>query len=450
MRKNLLWSLVPILFIVIFFHGCSTTKSEIDIFKDLQANSAFSLPHGMEIKEFSIIKRLTDQNQKTDKVYVQIDVENSELSQSRAYVMDYTHYNEGWMLDSVVEYMDEDYWSVQAKVGPTKEILMESLIDWSNKSITANYSQFSLHTSIDAPLYFEAGKYDVSFSEEHLVGDSYQCLVSVVRHFTYVSSYEDILVSFTLNPHSYVWELVSAEPMALSADWLVAEEWSYNEEIELSFYDLHLSDESMTLSCPKAYGYMCESTILTLTIPTFEQICPTISIIDCGGLRGSIYGEITLLPDGMWIEDRDSEVVKFDGSIEVCYPRNATREKYIAFANECIEAIYENNDFERYLNLLHPSLRLEHQSIPDITWGESWNSESTLEEFTFKDFLLYDDYGGNGFWGEYAEEITSYFREMDYNVDTVSMLGIELLIDGENDFVLMTIIKDGENFYLYV
>ena len=169
MRKKQLWSLVFIIIIIFLFYGCSGTKSETDLLKDLQADSAFSLPDGMEIKEFSIIKRLTDQNKKTDKVYVQVDVENAELSQSRAYVMDYTHYNEGWMLDSVVEHMDDDYWSVQAKVVPTEEILMESLIAWSNKSITSYYSQYSLHTSIETPMYFEAGKYDVSFSQESLV-----------------------------------------------------------------------------------------------------------------------------------------------------------------------------------------------------------------------------------------------------------------------------------------
>ena len=165
MRRKIICTLMLFLFILIPLQGCSSIKDEAELMNDLQSSNAFSIPDDVTVNSLTVIKRLTDEKNKTDKVYVQVDIDNAEFSQSRAYIMDYTHYNEGWILDNVEEYWENEYWTVYPKTAPSEETILSELIDWSNTSIRANYDWATKESPMQGPLFFEDGKYDVSFAD---------------------------------------------------------------------------------------------------------------------------------------------------------------------------------------------------------------------------------------------------------------------------------------------
>lgn len=446
MRKKIVWILVLLFFVLIPLQGCSTKKNEEDLMLDLRSSKAFSVPDGVEIKNLSVIKRLTDEKNKTDKVYVQVDIENTEFSQTRAYIMDYTLYNEGWMLDSMEEYWEDDYWTVHPKKEPSVSTILDELVCWSNSSIQENYDWSIIDYPIPGPMFFEEGKYETSFSDGKIEDTSYTCVVSVIRPFGYVTSFEDIRITMAIDPYNYSWELISAESMALSADWYIATVWSSNE-VSFYFSDVQLAEDSLGLSAPVAYGECMYDTALQLTIPSFECIMPATATMEYSGFRGEIYGEITLWPDKMWIVDSDGELAEFSGSIESCFAGARTTEKYATLVQESFEALYVEHDIESFISMIHPV---------DRTWFDEtetidWETVPTLDDFGDCNLALL--FVKNCFETETYFSVMEYLSEEGYNTENVSEIGIlefEFVLDGEQNSTRRMVIEDGGQQYILV
>lgn len=99
-KKHALAGIFLIL-VIMFLSGCSKSgKAEKEILKDLQAHPAF-ISANVEIRDYEIIKRQTDVNNKTDLVYITVHTNSSELTCSLSYKLEYKLYNEGWLLESV-------------------------------------------------------------------------------------------------------------------------------------------------------------------------------------------------------------------------------------------------------------------------------------------------------------------------------------------------------------
>lgn len=442
MKRKLICFFAFVLLALILLHGCSGTKNETELMEDLQSSDAFSLPDGLEAENLSIIKRLTDD--KTDKVYVQIDVQNASFFQTRAYVMDYTCYNEGWMLDNVEEYWENEFWVVIPKVEPEETLVLEELIEWSNASIQSGYDWSSVVSSVQCPMFFEEGKYTVDFSEKQLKNNSYECLVSVTRPFDYVISYEDILLTLTIDPYCYNWELVSAESVDLSADQCIARSWQSRNGDAIYFSDLKGRNNTYTLSSASVNGYSVYGVELVLPIPSFQQILPSTAIIDHHDPRGTIYGEITLWPNGMWVTDRDGEIVKFDGIVDICYAGSKSTKKYATFGQEWIKTIYVEHDIDRFISMIHPVRQSEFNDmeIPD------WETAPTLDGFGHSNLTLC--FVKDSFETEFSNEIMDRLHEEGYNTDNITTIGsleYEFTLDGEQSSMYTLVIEDGGHIY---
>lgn len=58
----------------------------------------------VEVTDWEIIKRQTDEENKTDLIYCKVNAKNDDYSVVRSYVMKYTLYNDGWVLDYIENY----------------------------------------------------------------------------------------------------------------------------------------------------------------------------------------------------------------------------------------------------------------------------------------------------------------------------------------------------------
>lgn len=158
-------SLMPIL---ILLSGCSKSgKSEKAIAQDLQNNSFFQDNMDVEITEYSIIKRQTNVENKSDIVYINTDAKNDDFRWNRSYIMTYGLYNEGWILDDVTEYNFTEW-----KIWPLHGITEESLTDY----IEYNKSEYDFDSAevLDRETFLDenAGTDIVTFKivKEHLLG----------------------------------------------------------------------------------------------------------------------------------------------------------------------------------------------------------------------------------------------------------------------------------------
>lgn len=103
--------------------GCSSAKSEKEIVTDLQASASFAA-ETVKIYNYTIIKRQTDKNAKTDFVYVNVDAKNDQVLCNRSYKMTYALYNSGWLLEEV-EPFEKETWTAKPLCGVSDETIQE-------------------------------------------------------------------------------------------------------------------------------------------------------------------------------------------------------------------------------------------------------------------------------------------------------------------------------------
>lgn len=100
-RKKRLFFCLTVCLLLSVLSGCSpSAKNEREITEDLQGNPAF-ISQSVQIGSCEIIKRQTDPKNKSDIVYVTAYIDEDELKCTLSYVMYYSLYNEGWLLETV-------------------------------------------------------------------------------------------------------------------------------------------------------------------------------------------------------------------------------------------------------------------------------------------------------------------------------------------------------------
>lgn len=213
MKRKMLIFITAIL-IAVLFAGCGNkVKNEEDLLVDLVADSSFYMVEGSEVTELSIIKRLTDEENKTDKVYVSINIDHEAATATQAYIMYYTCYNEGWLLDDIEEYYgDEVEWTTVPKGAPTNEQIMEALIAYSNSQIDASYADQYISEELTHTYFFEEGKYATTiYTGEFIAESEYKCIVETERVFEYIEVSETQLLRFAFDYYTYEWYLYDDE-----------------------------------------------------------------------------------------------------------------------------------------------------------------------------------------------------------------------------------------------
>lgn len=134
-----IWGVLLLLILLISLCGCSqSAKSEREIIEDLQQSPIF-ISNTVKIDDYTVIKRQTDKNNKSDVVYITVRVSEDELKCTLSYIMQYILYNDGWILESVNRYFDGP-WSVGGlTIGHVLEDIQKSdpfFIQYGNLDIT--------------------------------------------------------------------------------------------------------------------------------------------------------------------------------------------------------------------------------------------------------------------------------------------------------------------------
>ena len=226
MKRRMLFLLAVLLTVVLA--GCgNAVKDEQELMEDLNSTCRIFMVEGSQVTELSIIKRLTDKDNRTDKVYVSILIDHSNATESRAYVMNYTLYNDGWMLDDVEDYYgDEAVWKVSPKGAPTNEQVMAALIAYSNAQIDAAYAEQYQSDKIPHLYFFEEGKYvSKIYIGEFISEVQYTCMVETMRAFNYALVSEIETLYFLFDDFSYAWELYDADVILDGGSWNFKGEW---------------------------------------------------------------------------------------------------------------------------------------------------------------------------------------------------------------------------------
>lgn len=99
-------SILVVLIIITTLCGCQTISpvSESQIQDDLQNYDIypFNLDSSAYITDFSIAKRKTDKSNGVDTIYLDVvEAENEDARFVQSYIMHYSLYNEGWLLDDI-------------------------------------------------------------------------------------------------------------------------------------------------------------------------------------------------------------------------------------------------------------------------------------------------------------------------------------------------------------
>lgn len=92
----------------------------------------------VETKEFEVIKRQTNMDDKEDLVYVYLYGENEDIAVSRCYKFTYILYNDGWLLEENEPYIDEERPDGTVPLhGPTEEDAIEYIDSYGLKSFAS-------------------------------------------------------------------------------------------------------------------------------------------------------------------------------------------------------------------------------------------------------------------------------------------------------------------------
>lgn len=335
--------------------GCgNSVKSEKELSDDLAAH--LSLGENSQISELTIIKRLTNDKDRTDKVYVQATLESKYASIEQAYVMDYTKYNDGWRLDDATEYHNNDAsWNVQVKGKPSDEDVLNSLILYSNYQgqMNSNFCE-----KFEPFYFFEEDKYSISVNPSFINPqiDEYSCVVEINRLFDHFYITEKVLLDFTFNYFNYEWLLMNAKFLEATGNSDYSTTW-YSPELNFSItlgplekywsntyglFDLTMNETGETIP----YG-------LTFAYPTvYSSYMGTYALDRLGYGSGEFYLEMT--PNAIAVhntsENKHYELLPIGESPDKLPQLERTgiiqdNNKYQEYVKDVISAVIENDDY---------------------------------------------------------------------------------------------------------
>lgn len=127
--KGLCAGLIMLLLLLAGCNAASRTASKATLEQDLVSSEAFhyfAQKPNTTVSGLEIIKRQTDADAKTDRVWVEISLSSDMFEGKASYIMDYSLYNDGWHLENV-ESDDASAWSFTVLRGLTEEELLQQL-----------------------------------------------------------------------------------------------------------------------------------------------------------------------------------------------------------------------------------------------------------------------------------------------------------------------------------
>ena len=85
---------------LISISGCSSITKEEEIFKDIKSQDTYCSTFDFTYDSMEVVKRMTDEEEKTDKVWVDFACHNDDFEYKVECIVNYTLYNEGWIFEN--------------------------------------------------------------------------------------------------------------------------------------------------------------------------------------------------------------------------------------------------------------------------------------------------------------------------------------------------------------
>lgn len=210
-----------ILFIVLGLAicGCSSNggvKTEKQIIGDIN-NSEYLSKYGLEVYDIEISRRKTDKNNKTDSMVTWIQSKNDIMEYSMGFELNYTLYEEGWLLDSINP-LDKEAWQYCATKTPSIEEVDEVIKERhpNAKSYEYNDSEYDEINKIT---------YNYSIIEEHPYV-TYDISYNIRYVFTPDENWYALLESST--------DGVSDSGSTKTENWNINGTWTYSNSDNLN------------------------------------------------------------------------------------------------------------------------------------------------------------------------------------------------------------------------
>ena len=141
--KNILLKGVVLLFAIIMLSlslisisGCSSKIiSEKKVFQDIKAQDPYCSKFNFTYDSMKVVKRMTDEEKKTDNVYVNFKCHNNDFEYNAECIVNYVLYNEGWIFENY-ELLNSSY---SALTQPTTETIFNDFSHLELENIVRNY-----------------------------------------------------------------------------------------------------------------------------------------------------------------------------------------------------------------------------------------------------------------------------------------------------------------------
>ena len=198
-----------------------SAKSESDILSDLQEIDDFFQDYNLSVDSSEILKRQTNQNDKTDYVWIEFNASNDDFAYYASYELTYVLYNDGWLLED----WDRDSWSYY---GLHPESVEQAAAD--NVMSQQGYDEFTFN-----------GRYE----------DRNQVIFDYIAYKEeyYVQTTYDVTVCYNFSPRS-LWNEYELSESELSAVPDVLGEWVYDDghkRYSVNFISVDLENETAEL-----------------------------------------------------------------------------------------------------------------------------------------------------------------------------------------------------------
>lgn len=162
-RKGL--AIIELSLLVALFCSCTpSAQSEGEVVKDLQNDSRFFPMAEIQIIDYTISKRQTAKENRSDTVWITVTANNEDITCSLSYIMTYHLYNSGWILDEVEQDYDGE-WIVTPLRGVDDSIIQGNIDSYTD-------SLFDSMEIVNRTTDLENGMDTISYSatKDHLYG----------------------------------------------------------------------------------------------------------------------------------------------------------------------------------------------------------------------------------------------------------------------------------------
>ena len=202
-------SIVLISIVALFcLSGCS--KSEKDISNDIANVDSYFTKYDLQLTDYEVTKRQTNNNEKTDYIWINISGENEDFSYKASYTATYIKYNDGWHL--------ENY----------------SL----DKSDYSALSEPSLET-VKANLSKEYADVEVVHNEGIPSANNKSYVLSGIIKDNYIFRTYEISTNYTFSPETG-WHKENEEDSISAVQYDIVGEWLFEDPDHI--YYIHISD----------------------------------------------------------------------------------------------------------------------------------------------------------------------------------------------------------------